>query len=201
MRRKHIWLLFVLFAVSGLCAETLAQDGNSYRFRGGHYNGFELMGEDTVISVMVNPLYVYASAKNQRQYERLVRNVKKVYPYAMEARHYFNVLETQLDSIKSPFQREKFVADMEREIVRKYTPILEKMTYTQGKILIKLIDRETKRTPYQLLRDFRGRLTAGFYNAIAKIFSADLKQHYDPSKGGEDAQIEQIVTLIEAGLL
>ena len=159
------------------------------------------MGEDTVISVMVNPLYVYASAKNQRQYERLVRNVKKVYPYAMEARHYFNVLETQLDSIKSPFQREKFVADMEREIVRKYTPILEKMTYTQGKILIKLIDRETKRTPYQLLRDFRGRLTAGFYNAIAKIFSADLKQHYDPSKGGEDAQIEQIVTLIEAGLL
>lgn len=201
MRRKHICLLFVLFAVSGFCTEVLAQDNNSYRFRGGRYNGFELMEGDTVISVMVNPLYVYAPAKNQRQYERLVRNVKKVYPYAMEARHYFNVLETQLDSIKSPFEREKFVADMEREIVKKYTPILEKMTYTQGKILIKLIDRETKRTPYQLLRDFRGRLTAGFYNAIAKIFSADLKQHYDPSKGGEDAQIEQIVTLIEAGLL
>ena len=75
------------------------------------------------------------------------------------------------------------------------------MSGTSSKILIKLIDRETSRTPYQLLRDFRGRFTAGFYNAIAKIFKADLKQHYDPSQGGEDAMIEQIITLIDAGLL
>lgn len=120
-----------------------------------------------------------------KQYERLVRNVKKVYPYAIEARQYMRTLETELDKIKSPREREKFIASMEKEIVVKYTPILEKMTYTQGKILIKLIDRETSRTPYQLLRDFRGRFTAGFYNAIAKIFKADLKQHYDlPGRGG-----------------
>lgn len=178
-----------------------AQQPDPYRFRGGRYDGYYVEQGDTVISVLVNPLYVYRPAKNMRQYERLVRNVKKVYPYAVEARHYMRKLETELAGITSPRERERFTSSMEREIVVKYTPILEKMTYTQGKILIKLIDRETSRTPYQLLREFRGRFTAGFYNAIAKLFKADLKQHYDPSQGGEDAVIEQIITLIEAGLL
>ena len=199
MRPKYIFALILAVLAAG---ETLqAQQPNPYRFRGGRYNGFEIEQGDTIISVAVDPLYVFAPPKNMKQYERLVRNAKKVYPYAIEARQYMRTLETELDKIKSPREREKFIASMEKEIVVKYTPILEKMTYTQGKILIKLIDRETSRTPYQLLRDFRGRFTAGFYNAIAKIFKADLKQHYDPSQGGEDAMIEQIITLIDAGLL
>lgn len=197
MRPKYIFIIILAAAAGTL----YGQHPNPYRFRGGRYNGFEIDRGDTVIRVAVDPLYVFAPPKNMKQYEKLVRNVKKVYPYAVEARQYMRTLEAELDRIKSPREREKFIASMEREIVLKYTPILEKMTYTQGKILIKLIDRETARTPYQLLRDFRGRFTAGFYNAIAKIFKADLKQHYDPSKGGEDALIEQIVTLIEAGLL
>ena len=193
MRPKYIFALILAVLAAG---ETLqAQQPNPYRFRGGRYNGFEIEQGDTIISVAVDPLYVFAPPKNMKQYERLVRN------YAIEARQYMRTLETELDKIKSPREREKFIASMEKEIVVKYTPILEKMTYTQGKILIKLIDRETSRTPYQLLRDFRGRFTAGFYNAIAKIFKADLKQHYDPSQGGEDAMIEQIITLIDAGLL
>lgn len=182
MRPKYIFALILAALAAG---ETLqAQQPNPYRFRGGRYNGFEIEQGDTIISVAVDPLYVFAPPKNMKQYERLVRNVKKVYPYAIEARQYMRTLETELDKIKSPREREKFIASMEKEIVVKYTPILEKMTYTQGKILIKLIDRETSRTPYQLLRDFRGRFTAGFYNAIAKIFKADLKQHYDLPRAG-----------------
>lgn len=177
-----------------------AQQPNPYRFRGGRYNGFEIEQGDTIISVAVDPLYVFAPPKNMKQYERLVRNVKKVYPYAIEARQYMRTLETELDKIKSPREREKFIASMEKEIVVKYTPILEKMTYTQGKILIKLIDRRpvARRTNCSAIS---GTVHGGFLHAIAKIFKADLKQHYDPSQGGEDAMIEQIITLIDAGLL
>ena len=74
------------------------------------------------------------------------------------------------------------------------------MTFTQGKILLRLIDRETQRTSYELLEEFRGRFSAKFWNMIAKIFKADLKQRYDPTKG-EDKLIEQIINLYEAGLL
>ena len=137
MRPKYIFALILAALAAG---ETLqAQQPNPYRFRGGRYNGFEIEQGDTIISVAVDPLYVFAPPKNMKQYERLVRNVKKVYPYAIEARQYMRTLETELDKIKSPREREKFIASMEKEIVVKYTPILEKMTYTQGKILIKLI--------------------------------------------------------------
>lgn len=186
-----------------LCGSVLsyAQEPNSGRFRGGRYTGYSLEKGDTIFQVEIDPLYVFERPKNKKQYDRLVRNVKKVYPYAVEAREYMHTLETELAKIKSPREREKFISNMEKEIVRKYTPVLEKMTFSQGKILIKLIDRETRRTPYQILREFRGKFTAGFYNTIAKIFKADLKQHYDPLQGGEDAMIERIIILIEAGQL
>ncbi len=197
MFRTHI--LLISLTVSLAIGETLAAaPPASYRFNGGRYTGYEVSGKDTTITAVLNPVFVFASPKDRRQYYRLVNNVKKVYPYAMEARQYMQELEDTLAKTKSSREREKFISQMEREIVRKYTPILEKMTFTQGKILIKLIDRETQRSPYQILRQFRGRMTAGFYNAIAKVFKADLNQHYDPSHG-EDAQIEEIIKMIEAG--
>lgn len=199
MRSRHIYA-FILTLLLGGSVLSYAQQPASVRFRGGRYSGYSIENGDTVFHVEIDPLYVFQKPKNMKQYERLIKNVKKVYPYAVEARQYMRTLETELDLIKSPREREKFISNMEREIVRKYTPILEKMTFAQGKILIKLIDRETSRTPYQILRDFRGRFTAGFYNTIAKIFKADLKQNYDPSQG-EDALIEQIIILIESGQL
>lgn len=200
MRPRYRYILIVITAVLFGGMAFCGAD-NPFRFPGGSYAGYSVDNGDTTVHINVNPIYVFTPPKNKKEYERLVKNVKKVYPYALEAREYLMSLETELQEIKSSRKREQFIANMEKEIVRKYTPVLEKMTFTQGKILIKLIDRETSRTPYQLLRQFRGRLTAGFYNAIAKIFKADLNQHYDPSRGGEDAMIERIVTLIEAGLL
>ena len=95
MRPKYIFALILAALAAG---ETLqAQQPNPYRFRGGRYNGFEIEQGDTIISVAVDPLYVFAPPKNMKQYERLVRNVKKVYPYAIEARQYMRTLETELD--------------------------------------------------------------------------------------------------------
>ena len=97
MRPKYIFALILAVLAAG---ETLqAQQPNPYRFRGGRYNGFEIEQGDTIISVAVDPLYVFAPPKNMKQYERLVRNVKKVYPYAIEARQYMRTLETELLSM------------------------------------------------------------------------------------------------------
>lgn len=189
-------LLTVLAGSWSLCAE----EPRKAWFNGGRYSGFDVENGDTIITIIINPINVVAPHKSKKAYERLVRNVKKVYPYAVEARQYMHKLEEQLARIESPRERDKFTSNMEREIAKKYTPILEKMTFTQGKILIKLIDRETNRTPYAILRQFRGRFTAGFYNTIARIFKANLKEHYDPSSG-EDAIIEHIILKIEAGLI
>lgn len=201
MRRIHIFAILLLAALAG--SDVLfAQNPPTGRIRGGAISGYEIEGRDTIITIDITPVHVYSRPKrmNMRQYERLIKNVKKVYPYAMEAKEYMRSMEEQLAKLTSSRDREKFIAKMEKEIVVKYTPVLEKMTFSQGKILIKLIDRETNQTPYQILRDFRGRFTAGFYNAIAKIFKADLKQHYDPTKG-EDAVIEHIIMKIEEGVL
>ena len=155
---------------------------------------------DTAYIVQLSDVIVYRSLGDIKRHRKLIRNVKAVYPYALDARHYFESLTAQLDTITSAREREKITKALEKEIVKRYTPILEKMTYTQGKILIRLIDRETERTSYQLLEEFRGKFAAKFWNTIARIFRANLKQEYDPTQG-EDKLIEQIIILYEAGLL
>ena len=104
------------------------------------------------------------------------------------------------NAIMEEKKRNYNLKELEKELVERYTPILEKMTYSQGKILIRLIDRETERTSYELLEEFRGKFAAKFWNTIARIFRANLKQEYDPTQG-EDKLIEQIINLYEAGLL
>lgn len=191
-------LLGILF-LSALTVPSHAAAQSRATVRGGFTTGFEVNGADTTYKYTMAPIYVFAKPRDMRRYERLVRNVKIVYPLAKEASAYLDTLETELAKLKTARQREAFTQRMEKEIVKKYTPVLRKMTFSQGKILIKLIDRETDRTAHGILKEFRGSFTAGFWNTIAKIFKADLKQGYD--KEGDDAMIEQIILMHEAGLL
>jgi hypothetical protein len=158
------------------------------------------MTGDTAYVVQLSNVLVYRSLGDIRRHRRLIRNVKAVYPYAIDARNYFNALTAQLDTVTTKKERDKITKNLEKEIVERYTPVLEKMTYSQGKILIRLIDRETERTSYELLEEFRGKFAAKFWNTIARIFRANLKQEYDPTQG-EDKLIEQIINLYEAGLI
>ncbi len=169
------------------------------KMRGGYPTGYEIIDGDTVIKVSILPVYVFRKPKDMRRYQKLVRNVKIVYPYAKQARAYLDTLEAEILKIDNPKERARFAKAMEKEIVRKYRPVLERMTFSQGKILIKLIDRETERTSYQILKQFRGGFVAGFWQTIARIFKANLKDEYD--KEGDDQLIEQIIILYEAGLL
>ena len=134
-----------------------------------------------------------------RQYDRLIYNLKKTYPYAVFARQRLAEINARLEGITDEKERRKFLRESENDILAEFEDDARNMTITQGRLLIKLIDRETQNTSYQLIKEYRGFLSAAFWQGIARIFGTNLKTEYDPY--GEDALIELIVLDIEAGWL
>jgi len=142
---------------------------------------------------------IFTSNREERQYQRLVRNVKRVYPYARLAGIKFDEYSKMLDELETDAQRRRATRQIEREIRDEFEGELRRLTISQGHILIKLIDRETNHTSYDVLRDFRGAFTAVFWQSFGRIFGYNLKTEYDPY--GEDILIEEIVQLIEMGAI
>lgn len=141
---------------------------------------------------------VFKSRKAEKKYRRLVYHVKKAYPYAKLAGDRMREIEEEVKDM-TPRQRKKRMKDLEKEIKRDYEGELMKLSFTQGRILIKLLDRETGSISYDIIKEFRGGFTAWFFQGIAKMFDYDLKSKYDPE--GEDELIEEIVQKIERGEL
>lgn len=159
---------------------------------------------DTIPYIELRDFYVFEplTFKNNRErrvYTRLVRNVMKVYPYAKLAAEKLNFYEDSLQKVSDPTERKRLMREVEKEIRDEFEDELKGLTITQGTILIKLIDRETGQTSYQILNDLRGRLIAGFWQSLGRLFGYNLKKKYDPS--GDDWQIEYIVKQIEAGAI
>ena len=152
---------------------------------------------------MLPPVYCYPPMrfKNKRAkkfYWKTVRNVKKCLPYARIVSKVLNKANEDMEDMDEA-QKELYLKSLEKEVKRKYEPIVRKMTYSQGKILIKLIDRETNITSFELIRLYRGDLAAYFWQGVAKLFNANLKEEYDGKD--KDKIIERIITLVEAGQL
>ncbi|MCF8227545.1 MAG: DUF4294 domain-containing protein [Bacteroidales bacterium] len=137
--------------------------------------------------------------RDARRMNRLIRHVKKVYPYAKLAGIKLEEYSKQLAEIEQGRKRRKLMKQVENEIEEEFGDDLRKLTFSQGKILIKLIDRETGNSSYKLVQDLRGKFSAFFYQAFARLFGYNLKIKYDPQ--GEDKKIELIVRLIESGKL
>jgi hypothetical protein len=136
---------------------------------------------------------------NYRRHARLVYNVRRVYPYALIVRNEVGRVNRLLETMPSKRDQNNFLQQYEKDIFKEYEGDMKKLTFSQGKILIKLIERETQNTSFDLIRQYRGKFSATFWQSIARIFGADLKASYDPA--GEDYLIEQIITEIEAGRL
>jgi hypothetical protein len=134
-----------------------------------------------------------------RQYEKMVSNIRKVYPYALLVRAKLAEVNVGLKDITDDRERKRYLKDVEKDVFAKYQKEIENMTISQGRLLIKLIDRETQNTSYILIRDYRGKFSASFWQGIARIFGTNLKEEYDPY--GEDALIEAIINEIDAGHL
>jgi len=140
-----------------------------------------------------------ARKRDFRRYERLIYNIKRVYPYAIIVRTRMESVNEELKLIESERERKDYLKKVEKEVFAEYEDEIAHLTINQGKILIKLIDRETQNTSYQLIRDYRGKVSAAFWQGIARLFGTNLKAEYD--RFGEDAAIEMILIEIEEGRL
>ncbi len=147
--------------------------------------------------VEVLSLVIPKKRSERKKLSKLVKNVKRVYPYSKLAGMKLRKYEKLLLAAESEKERKKLMKQAEQEINDKYGPELKKLTFSQGKILIKLLDRETGNSSYELLQELRGKFRAFFFQAFARIWGYNLKVKYDPQ--GEDKQIETIVKMIERG--
>ena len=159
---------------------------------------------DTIIhknikEVVVIPPRHFESKRMQRRYNRYVAKVKKVYPLAVEAEKLLKKYEPIYNQLEDRRDKRKLMKNLEKELLAEHKDELKHWSISDGRLLLKLINRETNRTPYSIIKDFRGDFSAFFWQGIAKLFSNDLKAGYEPE--GEDKWLEEIVTLIELGYI
>ena len=161
-------------------------------------------GSDSIPQIITPTLYKYPpqtfkDEKEREKYNRLVANVKKLLPVAKMAR--LTIIETYeyLETLPDKQSREAHIKLVEAELKRTYTPMVKKMSRQQGRLLLKLIDRECNQTGYSIAKAFVGTLRANMYQSIGLLFGNSLSRHYDPE--GDDRYTERVARLVESGQL
>ncbi len=192
--RKAVIIISLFFAYVGLSAQQVEPIINY---------GIIIDG-DTISNIFLEPVYIvdYKKFPNERakiRYTRLVRYVKKVYPYAKLAGKKLQEYDNILQAAKTDRKKKKVMKQVEKEFRAEYEGSLRKLTIGQGKILVKLLYRETDNSAYNLLKDMRGGFSATMWQGVGRLFGYNLKNEYDPK--GEDRQIEMIVRMIERGII
>ena len=190
-KRLYILLLLVSISATALCQ--YRRERPFWRQEWTVENG------DSIAVIHITPVRKYARKPDMRRYARLVRAVKRVYPIAEEAKVLMATMESELLALPNKKQQKLYIKGIEKRLIREYTPVLKKMTIYDGRVLLKLIDRQVDDTAYEIIKEFRGGFEAGLWQALAKMFGNNLKTDYDPDK--DDILLEQIVRLYEKGLL
>lgn len=162
----------------------------------------EIINGDTVPIVDLNTVYIFGEYefKNKRQLEAWTRmkfNVKKVYPYAILAAAKLKEYDKALEKIEDKEYRKVFLKVCEKDLREQFEKELKGLSVSQGKVLMKLIDRETGRTTYELVKQLRGNFQAVMWQTVARLFNNSMKDEYDPVV--EDILMERAVKLVEAG--
>ena len=202
-----LWFLLVAMGVSSqehINPEDRVVDLNSPTFVPMVHIGKAKVGGDSIQYVRTNKIYIFPpmefkNDKQRNEYNRLVYNIKKVLPLAKECNQIILETGAYLQTIPTKRERDEHMKAVEKDLKEEYTPRIKKLSYSQGKLLIKLIDRETHSTGYELIQAFLGPVRTGFYQAFAWVFGASLKKRYDPQ--GSDRLVERIVLQVEAGQL
>ncbi len=189
--------VILLMLPSFLKAQILMPDGR-YKVLSNIVNG------DTIPLIYMAPVEIIATlspevAAKVQAYLKLRRDVLKAYPYARLAASQLKYINDSIAKIPDEKSRKRFIKDTEKDLKRDFERDLKLLTVTQGRLLIKLIDRETGNTSYALVKELRGSLQAFFWQGLARLFGSNLKTEYDSQ--GEDVAIESIVKQIECGQL
>ena len=224
LRRLRLLIVAILVALAGtldVLAATSSPDDPDYgagpedigdvkvgngrkRATRGYY--FTEVEGDSVMMIVMNEIVVYPpmhfrNKKEEEFYWRTVRDVRRTLPYAklicetlLETYEYIETFPTQEE-------RERHLKNMEKAVFEQYKPVLKKFTKSQAKMLIKLINRETDQTSYNILKAFLGSFRAGFWQTFGRFFGVNLKSSYHPDRDRDDAIIERVATAIEQGLL
>lgn len=157
---------------------------------------------DTTLMVMHKPVvcmppYVFVTKRQQEKYSKLVRNVKAVWPYAKIIKRVYAELVDSISKIPTEDAKKAFVKAQEKKLRAQFEKELINLTISQGRILIKLVDRETGSTTYEVIKDLKGGFSAFLFQGIARLFGSNLKSEYDAIE--EDKMIEDIIVRIENG--
>jgi hypothetical protein len=189
-------LIYIIFILSGFSLDLFSQENKGIIVHA------KITDTDTLITQNLPEFCVSAKMpwklKSEfKSYSKLVYNVKKVYPYAKLAGIKLGEYEELLMNAANDQERKKLMKQAEDELRDEFEEDIKKLTYKQGIILIKLVDRETGNSSYTLIQELRGKFTAFFWQTFAKLFGYNLKEEYDPQ--GKDKEIEDVVVMIENG--
>ena len=156
---------------------------------------FEVINDDTIFFSDISEVKIleFKNLKEKSQYHILKRRVLKVYPYAVLANEKLQSIHIGLDTIPKRRHKKRYTKEVARWVKEEYTDRLKDLTMTEGKILVKLIYRETKTTSYEIVKNYRGRFNALFWQTMAKMWDNNLKTEYDPVNIREDMLIENII--------
>jgi hypothetical protein len=201
MKRIVILLLAMVMCIPAFCTEP--DDDKQERvlvalatiIDGDTVPTFEMM------EVTIYGKRIYPTARKQRKYDKLTRNVQKMYPIALEVKAILVETYLYMQTLQDDKAREEHLEKVEQGVWDQYYPIMRRCTLSQGKLLIKLIDRECNQTSYDLIKAFIGGFKAKFYQTFAALFGASLKKEYDPEHDEEDAIIEEIIWMIDNDML
>ena len=191
----HILLFLLLFPLSAW-----AQQDE----RKAYIVGVTVKDGETIPQIHLPTVYIYAplkfkSSREKKKYNRLVYDVKKTLPLATEIRRIIIETYETLQLLPDEKAKKQHIDKLEKELKEVYTPKMKRLTLRQGKLLIKLVDRQCDQDAYHLVKLFMGSFKAAFYQSFAAMFGASLKKTYDPD--GEDAIIERVVVLVSMGVL
>lgn len=168
----------------------------------GHRCLAEIVGKDTIPLIPLNTVdiyttYLFGSARKFEQWTRTKANVKKVYPYAILAAAKLKEYNNALNRMTNKEMQKVFLKQCEKDLKKDFEEELKALTVSQGKILMKLIDRETGETTYEIVKQLRGTFQAAMWQALARIFGHNMKVEYDAK--AEDLMIERAIKLVESG--
>lgn len=205
-------LLLVTTALAAQAVDTVKQSifspASMHRralAKGEHYTLAKVIDGDTIPYIRLKEVTVYASGmlltqKEIRENKKLIRNVRLMLPYAQEGKRRLDALEVEIAALPKR-QRKAAIKQAEEDLLRDYKGEISNYTFSQGLVLIKLIDRETSRSAYNIVGELRGKLRAGLYQTMAKLFGYNLKTTFDPKNDPKDNLIDRIVISIERGQL
>lgn len=190
---KRYWLIILLFLA---CTNGHAQWVDSVLLQVSATDTFYLA---RMQDVYVYPKMVFKNKKQEQFYWRTVRDVKKTLPFAKAISQEMLLADQQLALLTTDKERRKWWRQHEKLLFKKYEHHFRKMTASQGQMLMKLMDRESDRTSYEIIKHYRGKASANFWQFVAKLFKNDLKEEYDADD--KDRIIERVINLVEAGQL